>query len=126
MYHFNTAIKNQIDDTEIGFYSGWITAGFSLGGIPGNFFWGWFSDRYGRRLAIILGICGAFISINVFGLASNFWVALLGRVMWGFLNGNLGVSKTYISEICNDYTQNFGFTLFTCVGGIATFVISSS
>ena len=59
----------------------------------------------------------------MFGLASNFWIALLGRVMWGFLNGNLGVSKTYISEICNDYTQNFGFTLFTCVGGIATYML---
>lgn len=108
--------------TEIGFYSGWITAAYSLGGIPGNFFWGWFADRYGRRLSISLSIIGVIIAINIFGLADNFWLAFIGRALWGFLNGNLGIAKTYISEICNDYTQTLGFSIFQTVGGISSTV----
>ncbi|OAO17306.1 zinc induced facilitator-like 2 protein [Blastocystis sp. ATCC 50177/Nand II] len=108
--------------TQIGFYSGWITAAYSLGGIPGNFFWGWFADRYGRRLSISCSIIGVIITINIFGLAQDFWTAFIGRTLWGFLNGNLGIAKTYISEICNDYTQTLGFSIFQTVGGISSTV----
>ena len=94
-----------------------------MGGVPGNFFWGWFADRYGRRLAVILSIIGVIISINIFGLADNFAVAFVGRLLWGFLNGNLGIAKTYISEICNDYTQTFGFSIFQTIGGISSYVV---
>ena len=62
------------------------------------------------------------ISINIFGLADNFAVAFVGRLLWGFLNGNLGIAKTYISEICNDYTQTFGFSIFQTIGGISSYV----
>ena len=60
------------------------------------------------------------ISINIFGLATDYSTAIFGRALWGFLNGNLGIAKTYISEICNDYTQTTGFAIFQTVGGIAT------
>ena len=113
--------KKQLDDSDLGFYSGWITSAYSLGGIPGNFFWGWFADRYGRRLSISCSIIGVIIFINIFGLADNFWLAFFSRAMWGFLNGNLGIAKTYISEICNDYTQTLGFSLFQTVGGLSTY-----
>lgn len=98
-------------------------AAYSLGGVPGNFFWGWFADRFGRRLSIMLSVIGVIIAINIFGLATNFWVAMLGRFLWGFLNGNLGIAKTYISEICNDYTQTLGFSIFQTVGGISTYAV---
>lgn len=110
-----------MDDSELGFFSGWITAAYSLGGIPGNFFWGWFADRYGRRWSISLSICGVIISMNIFGLADNFWLAFISRTLWGFLNGNLGIAKTYISEICNDYTQTLGFSIFQTVGGFSSY-----
>ena len=109
-----------MEDSDLGFYSGWITAAYSLGGIPGNFFWGWFSDRYGRRWSICLSIIGVIICMTIFGLATDFWVAFISRTLWGFLNGNLGIAKTYISEICNDYTQTFGFSIFQTVGGFSS------
>lgn len=110
-----------MDDSELGFYSGWITAAYSLGGVPGNFFWGWFADRYGRRWSICLSIVGVIICMNIFGLATDFWVAFISRTLWGFLNGNLGIAKTYISEICNDYTQTLGFSIFQTVGGFSSY-----
>lgn len=76
-------------------------------------------------MSITLSIIGVIISINIFGLATNFWVALIGRCLWGFLNGNLGIAKTYISEISNDYTQTLGFSIFQTVGGISSSIVVS-
>lgn len=33
------------------------------------------------------------------GFASNIWVALLGRALGGFLNGNIGVIQTMVGEM---------------------------
>ena len=41
----------------------------------------------------------------VFGLAPNYAVALIIRTLWGFTNGNLGVLKTYVSEVCSEDMQ---------------------
>lgn len=71
-------------------------------------------------MSISLSIIGVILAINIFGLADNFWLAFIGRALWGFLNGNLGIAKTYISEICNDYTQTLGFSIFQTVGGISS------
>ena len=35
----------------------------------------------------------------LFGFSQNFGWAVSARFMWGMLNGNLGVAKTYISEV---------------------------
>jgi hypothetical protein len=32
--------------------------------------------------------------------SSSFWMAVLARFLWGLLNGNLGVAKCYVSEVC--------------------------
>ena len=35
----------------------------------------------------------------IVGLASKFWIALLGRILGGFLNGNMGVIQTMVAEL---------------------------
>ncbi|KAK8803491.1 hypothetical protein WA158_001185 [Blastocystis sp. Blastoise] len=108
-----------INDTDIGYYSGVLTAAYSLGGIPGSLFWGWFADRYGRRKCFLISLICIFICMNAFGLTMNFYGSVAIRVIWGFANGILGATKTYISEICTDHTQAFGFALFSAIGGVA-------
>lgn len=65
----------------------------------GNLVWGVFSDKYGRRSALLCGLIGTIGSSLLFGFSSNFWLAVFSRFLWGLLNGNLGVAKTYMSEI---------------------------
>jgi predicted MFS family arabinose efflux permease len=39
------------------------------------------------------------ISLLIVGFSTNFWVALLGRVVGGVLNGNIGVIQTMVGEL---------------------------
>ena len=38
--------------------------------------------------------------------SQNFWWAIIARFLWGFLNGNVGVVKTYLSEVNCDVNFN--------------------
>lgn len=39
------------------------------------------------------------LSMLIVGFSTNFWVALLGRVVGGVLNGNIGVLQTMVGEL---------------------------
>ena len=46
-----------------------------------------------------MGMLGTLATELLFGFSQNFAWAIAARFLWGFLNGNLGVAKTYISEV---------------------------
>ena len=62
-------------------------------------YWGGLSDRIGRKPVLLLGCAGTLLSLLVVGFAPNFWIALLGRVLGGVLNGNIGVIQTMVGEL---------------------------
>lgn len=45
-------------------------------------------------------------------------MAVVSRFMWGLLNGNIGVAKTYLAEICDDTNSAKGMALFGVIGGL--------
>ena len=58
-------------------------------------------DRvFPNRRAMLLSITGTIISFTLFGFSVNFVWALCARVLLGLLDGIMGISKTYISEVC--------------------------
>eukprot|EP01034_Spumella_vulgaris_P024616 gene24616-30984_t len=91
---------------------------FSVGGLLGNVIWGTFSDRFGRRPALLAGLFGTALSSLCFGFSPNFWFAVAARFMWGILNGNIGVAKTYLAEVCDDTNSAKGMALFGVIGGV--------
>jgi len=60
--------------------------------------WGWLSDKLGRRPVLLFGVCATIACELLFGFSQNFAWAIVARFLWGILNGNIGVGKTYISE----------------------------
>ena len=92
----------EISDPEVGYYSGILEGSYHLGAFIGAIAWGAYADRYGRRPALLWGLLGTIFSCLIFGTARSFAVALLGRILWGVLNGNVGVVKTCLSEITDD------------------------
>lgn len=53
-------------------------------------YWGGLSDRIGRKPVLLLGCAGTMLSLLLVGISTNFWFALVGRALGGFLNGNIG------------------------------------
>lgn len=84
----------------IGRKAGYLGGAYFFGNFIGGFVWGMVSDRLGRRTVILMGVCSTIALELLFGFSQNMVWAVIARALWGCLNGNIGVSKTYISEVC--------------------------
>jgi MFS family permease len=60
--------------------------------------WGRFSDRYGRRPALLVGLGAAAMAYVVFALANSIWLLLLSRVVQGAGGGTVGVVQAYVAD----------------------------
>ena len=63
------------------------------------------------------GLFGTVVAALFFGFSSNFWMCVFARFLWGFLNGNIGVSKTYMAEITDDSNNARSMALYGVIGG---------
>lgn len=85
--------------SDTSFYAGLLIAAFTLSEALTSFFWGSLSDRIGRKPVVLIGCTGTVLSLLIVGFSTNFWIALLGRVVGGLLNGNIGVLRTMVGEL---------------------------
>jgi MFS family permease len=75
------------DERQIAVYTGLVTSIFAIAEFSASIFWGWLSDRVGRKPILLTGLAGTGISMLMFGFASNLPMALFARALGGFLNG---------------------------------------
>jgi MFS family permease len=87
------------DEKDASFYAGLLISAFALAESLTGMYWGGLSDRIGRKPVLLVGCAGTMLSMIMVGFASNIWVALLGRAIGGFLNGNIGVIQTVVGEL---------------------------
>lgn len=90
---------------------GVLIASFSLAQLLASPLWGRFSDRYGRRPAIMISLGASAISFVVFGLATSYLVLLVSRVIQGAGGGTTGVLHAYVSDAVppQDRTRSLGW-----------------
>ena len=69
------------------FYAGMVTAAFTFAEFSSGMLWGKLSDRVGRKPVLLTGLAGTGLSMLVFGLAPNLYVAVIARALGGLLNG---------------------------------------
>lgn len=88
-----------IPQNEVGKWAGICAACFSLFqalfGIP----WGRFSDRYGRKPAILLGLTSTMLTSLLWGFSKNLPMAIVARALAGAGNGNVGIIRTTVAEM---------------------------
>jgi MFS family permease len=60
--------------------------------------WGRFSDRLGRRPALLVGLSASCIAYVVFAYAGSIWLLLLSRVVQGAGGGTVGVIQAYVAD----------------------------
>jgi MFS family permease len=82
------------DERQIAIYAGMVTSVFAVAEFSASIFWGWLSDKVGRKPILLTGLAGTGISMLMFGFAPNLHTALLARLMGGLLNGYVSGSPT--------------------------------
>ncbi len=80
---------------------GWIIASFSIAQLISAPLWGWVSDRYGRRPALLIGLTASAIAYVVFGLAGTVWLLFISRIVQGAGGGTTGVAQAYVADTIN-------------------------
>lgn len=75
-----------------------IISAFSLAQLLSAPFWGRFSDRYGRRPALLVGLASSAVAFALFGLANSIFLLFLFRLLQGAGGGTTGVVQAYVSD----------------------------
>ena len=78
---------------------GWLIASFSVAQLVAAPLWGRFSDRFGRRPALIAGLTASAIAFLVFGFAATVWMLFLSRIVQGAGGGTTGVAQAYVGDV---------------------------
>ena len=89
-----------VPKNDIARWAGITSATFSLSqgfvGIP----WGAASDRFGRKPIILIGYINTMVTMLIFGFSTSLPMAITARALQGFGNGNVGILRTTVAELC--------------------------
>lgn len=108
----------EVKEGQVGLYVGLIASSFALAQFATNFFWGWLSDRIGRKPVVLTGTFLTACCFIAFGCCRTLWQAILVQVLMGLVNGNQGVISTCLGEITDRSNQSKAFTYLPVVYGI--------
>ncbi len=75
-----------------------LIASFAVAQLISSPLWGRLSDRYGRRPAIIVGLCASGLAYVIFGFASALWMLFASRIVQGLGGGTTGVAQAYVAD----------------------------
>src|SRR5512141_1076939 len=78
---------------------GALIAAFSIAQLLAAPVWGWLSDRYGRRPAILVGLLLSAVAYVIFAFANSLWLLFLSRIVQGLGGGPIGVVQAYVSDV---------------------------
>lgn len=86
----------------------WITAISMIGAIAGGTMFGFLSDRWGRRRAMIVALCGALAAIPLWAFAPSLTLLVAGAFVMQFLvQGAWGVIPAHLAELSPDSVRGF-------------------
>jgi MFS family permease len=101
---------------------GLLVSAFSVAQLAVAPLWGNFSDRYGRRPAILAGLLLTSCAYVIFGFAGSVPVLLLSRLVQGLGGGTIGVVQAYVADASSpeDRTKSLGWlSAVTSLGAVA-------
>lgn len=86
------------------------------------------SDRYGRRVVLLISIAGSIFAYLLFGFAQSLAVLFLARMIDGISGGNISTAQAYVADVTTEKDRargmgligaafGLGFTLGPVVGG---------
>jgi DHA1 family tetracycline resistance protein-like MFS transporter len=82
-----------------GFQIGLLMAAYPMLQLVAGPILGRLSDRFGRRPLLVISQAGTALSFLILGLAENFPMMLLGRMLDGASGGNILVAQAYVADV---------------------------
>jgi DHA1 family tetracycline resistance protein-like MFS transporter len=106
-----------------------LFATYSMVTFFSTFAWGWLSDRWGRKPALILALVGSTVSFAWVGLAESLWMLFAARALGGLFGASIPVAQAYIADITPPEERargmgmmgaaiGMGFVLGPAIGGL--------
>ncbi|MCJ1364537.1 hypothetical protein MMC16_003648 [Acarospora aff. strigata] len=115
-----TSTFPEVGPGQVGLYVGIIASSFALAQFATNFFWGWLSDRVGRKPVVLLGTLLTAVCFVAFGFCRSLWQAILVQALMGLVNGNQGIISTCLGEITDRSNQSTAFTYLPVIYGLGS------
>jgi MFS family permease len=114
----------------IGLIIGFIVASFTVAQLLSAPMWGRFSDRVGRRPALLIALGASAIAYLIFGFAHSLLLLFLSRLVQGAGGGTVGVIQAYVADSTDpkdraralgwlSATTNLGVALGPVLGSVA-------
>lgn len=88
-----------VKSSDVGFWTGVVSASFSIAQCLTAISWAKASDRYGRKPILLLGLFNTMVATLLWGFSTNLWMAIVSRSLLGAVNGNQGVVRTMTAEL---------------------------
>jgi MFS family permease len=104
-----------------GFVVGLLVASFSIAQLLMAPVWGRFSDHYGRRPALIVGMTASAIAYLIFAYAGSLWLLFLSRIVQGAGGGTVSVIQAYVADALEprDRAKGLGWLSAATNAGVA-------
>ncbi|MEW5915422.1 MAG: MFS transporter [Gemmatimonadota bacterium] len=82
----------------IGLITAIMVSAFTVAQLVSAPIWGRFSDKFGRRPALLVALGSSALAYLVFGFANTLWLLLLSRIVQGAGGGTVGVLQAYVAD----------------------------
>jgi MFS family permease len=104
-----------------GFVVGAMISSFSIAQLLSAPVWGRFSDKYGRRPALLVGLGASAISYVIFAYANSLWMLFAARLVQGAGGGTVGVIQAYVADAVEpkDRAKGLGWLSASTNAGVA-------
>ena len=76
------------------------------------------SDRYGRKIILIISLLGSVIGYVIFGIGGALWILFAGRIIDGLTSGNISTLFAYISDTTEPKERTKWFSYVGSVMGV--------
>ena len=101
---------------------GWIVALYGLAQLRFLPFWGWVSDRIGRRPVILISLLGTAVSFAVLATAQSIDVVYAARALTGLFAASIGAAQAVITDLTPPTERASGMGLIGAAFGTSLVV----
>jgi multidrug resistance protein len=100
---------------------GLLVSSFSVAQLLSAPVWGRFSDKYGRRPALMVGLGASALAYIVFAYADSLWLLFLSRIVQGAGGGTVSVIQAYVADATRpeDRAKSLGWLSAATNAGVA-------